>query len=290
MRAAAVVPFTELATELNISRSQSGAGTYVPEYVAFNNSSTLNKLPFFGTAINGCRWVTIENLTAPSAPKSPFHNVQYVNVTAANASGAIDAHQWQTSFRLCAGSAAWINYAYWTYGVYDFTTTGLVPSATATVTFGAYPGTTAVPSTLTPSLSTVSLTIASNLSFSISFPSPVNSATTCDATGQICHYQAYSFVSASLTGTSTVNTTGTITYGKLGTVTGYALVSAAYANWTAGYTNATVQANTAIGGFFSAGGSFFNQWIMQFWYLWFLVILVLVIVALAARGGRRGRR
>lgn len=282
-RLAIVQPFVTPVTQEYVNRSQSG-GTYINEYVTLNNSSTLTKIPSGVITVKSatdCRWITVLNLTSASSPKSVFHNVQYRNVTAANASGTLTIGTSAVSFKLCGGAAAWVNYIYWTYGVYDFIAPTLGVNATLTATFGAYPGTTSIPPTLTPNLgakAAVALIVSSNLSFTVKLPLSINAPTTCDLTQQVCSYTQYTFVSATLFGTSNVNTTGSIIYGLISGVTGYAKASATYQNWTVGYSNASVAANTALGGFFAASQSFLVVVFVNNWLLWVILVVVIAVI------------
>lgn len=298
--AAVVMPASTPVTQIYVNRSQT-SGTYVNEYVTLNNSSTLTKIPSGVITVKSatdCRWVTVQNLTTNAIPVSVFHNVQYRNVTSANASGTLTAGTSVTSFKICGGTANWVNFVYWTFGVYNFVTSTLPVNGTAKVAFGAYPGTTATPASLSLAFGTkgaISLKVASNLSFQIVFPTSVNGATTCDFTQQVCSFPQYTFASGSgVVGTSTfANTTGTITYGTVGSSLGFAKVSAQYANWTLGYSTTNISANTAVGGFFAATQGFFQTWFVNFVWVW--VILLLLVIAIAAilmsrrrrRGGRR---
>jgi hypothetical protein len=283
-------PFVLPTTTIDLNRSQS-AGIYVPEYVALNNSTTLTKLPAALTVTAGtCKWVTVQNLTSAASPATVFHNVEYANETAANESGTLLSHS--SSFKVCGGAGVWINFVYWTFGVYVFDGTGLAVTPAPKVvyvTYGDWPGVSAGPApAMYPfsSTSDLSLTVASNLSFEVTF-SRYNTSTSCDVTGQVCAYTTYTFVSAS-SGAS-VNTTATLIFGTIAGVTGYAKANSAYSNWTIGYTSATVNANTGLGGFFEDTSSFFSEVFVQFWYLWILVLLVVIVIALMGRD-RRGRR
>jgi hypothetical protein len=281
-------PAAIATTTIYLNRSQS-SGTYVHEYVNLNNSTTLTAIPATLTvAASSCKWVTVDNLTLAANPASVFHNVQYNNVTAANASGTVKAGTATTSFKACGGSAYWVNYVYWTYSIYQFSTTTLLVNGTLTVgTFSDFPGTSAAPKAITANFSKnseVSVKIPSNLtSFTVTFPSPVNGSSTCTYYGS-CTYPQYTYASAA-DGLNT-STSRSIVFS---TASGLR-VTAAYENWTVGYTVATLSSYSGAGLFFSQTGNFFEEWFVGVWYVWILVLLIVIAIAAVVSGGKRRRR
>lgn len=241
-----LTPFALPTTTIDLNRSQS-AGTYVNEYVTLNNGTTLTALPASLTVTAGaCAWVIVSNLTEAASPTSIFHNVQFHNVTSGNDTGNLADKG--AGFKICGGGSVWINYAYWTYSVYEFSAPTLGIASTMTLGgFSDWAGTTIAPANVSAPIGASDVAqfiVSSNLTFTAVLPSPVNSPTTCDATGQVCSFTQYSFVSVS--DVSNVSTTRTIAF----THPSGLLVTAAYENWTAGYTSGTVSANTQVGGFF----------------------------------------
>lgn len=281
--------FVTPSTNLYVNYSESGsASTWSLEYVTLNNTSTLHKLPYAitsGLSATNCRWVTIVNTTTK---QGTFTSELYNNVTSANASGTVSLGPSPAtpSFKICGGGAVWINYLLWTYGIYDFTFPGLGVNATTKFTFSAWKGTTAVPSALSikgDSAYGISLKSPANLTFTVSFPLTANGSTSCTDFNQICSYTRYTFSSASTTGGSTVNQTGSITFGK-----GYvALASATWSNWTVGYTNSTISNNTSTGAFFLSLASFWSTWFVQYAAEWIIVVVLALVVAIALATHRR---
>ncbi len=268
--------FAIATTTIYLNRSQS-SGTYVSEWVTLNNSTTLTKLPATLTVVaSTCRWVTPENLTQAASPASIFHNVQLHNVTSANDTGNLAAKI--SGFDVCGGHQYWLNYVYWTYSVYRFAQTGLGVNATMHLgAFSDWPGTTTAPANVSATIgpnAVAQFIVATNLTFTAVLPTPVNGPTTCDATGQICSYEQYTYSTAS--DTTNVTTSASIVFSAASGLR----VTAAYENWTVGYKSASVSANTQIGGFFSATNSAFQGIVVQFWYLWILVALVVIVIAL----------
>lgn len=278
-------PFVIPNTVIYLNRSQS-AGTYISEYVSLNNSTTLTKLPATLTVVAAtCRWVTVMNTTASANPNTIFHNVQYRNVTATNATGTVLAHGTTTSFKICGAAQAWVNYIYWSYSVYRFSAPTLGQNATMTVgAFASWPGTSTGPANVTATIgpkTTAQFLISTNLTtFTAVLPKSATGATTCDVTGQICSYPTWSFVSAAdLANTSTSNTIVFSTASGL-------RVSAAYENWTVGYKETNVSANTQLGGFFASTGADFQSVIVTWWWAILFVLLILIIVAYAMKDRR----
>ena len=273
-------------TVIDLNESQS-AGTYVYEYVTLNNLTTLTKLPVSLTVTAAaCDWVIVANDTSAAIPASIFHNVQFHNITSGNNTGNLADKG--TGFKICGGGSVWLNYAYWTYSIYEFRAAGLGINGTIGVTFGDWPGLTGGPSNVSAPFSNnyaFSLKVASNLSFVVTLPKTISSPTTCDATGQICSFTRYSLVASA----DTLNTTAASVI-AFNATTSYR-VTGAYENWTVGYSATTVQANTGLGGFFSDTSSFFQTVFVQFWYLWVLVLLGIgLVAAVAANRKGRGRR
>ena len=271
-------------TAIDLNRSQS-SGTYVNEYVTLNNSTTLTKLPAALTVVAGtCKWVTVANLTEAASPASAFHNVQFTNRTTGNATGTISGGG-ATAFKVCGGTGVWLNYIDWSYSIYGFTTATLGVAGTLKATFSDYPGTTTGPAAVTATLdssSAVSLTVSSNLTFTVYLPSPVNGSHSCDYTKQVCSYTRYTFASAT-DGTNT-SLVSTIAFTKASGL----LVTNHYENWTVGYSSATIQDNTAIGGFFAGTTSEFQDVFVNFWYAWlFVAVFVGVLIAVRRKKGRR---
>jgi hypothetical protein len=277
------LPATLPNTAIDLNRSQS-AGAYVPEYVTLNNSTSLTRLPASLTVTaSTCKWVTVENLTSAAIPTSAFHNVEYANESSSNASGTLLSHA--SAFRVCGGSGVWINFVYWTFSIYQFASSGLEVNATVTLGgFSDWAGTTTAPANVSATVGPDALArfvIASNLTFIAVLPATVDGPNSCDATGQVCSFTQYSFVSAA--DASNVTRAHTIAFTRASGL----LVTASYENWTVGYVAATVSDNTAIGGFFAGTSSFFQEVFVQFWYLWILALLVLALVFAVARRGRR---
>ena len=282
----AVIPAALADTAIDLNRSQS-SGTYVAEYVVLNNSTTLTALPAALTvAASTCKWVTVENLTEAAKPSSSFHNVEYANATAANGSGTVVTHS--DSFKVCGGSGMWINFVYWTFSIYEFASSGLGVNGTVTLGgFSDWAGTTAAPANVTATIgpdSVAKFTVASNLTFTAVVPPSVDGPNSCDATGQVCSFTRYSFVSAA--DASNVSNTRSIAFTRASGL----LVTAAYENWTVGYSGSTVSDDTQLGGFFAGTSSFFQEVFVEFWYLWIVGLLAVGIVLALARGGKRGRR
>ena len=280
-------PFVIPNTVIYLNRSQS-AGTYISEYVSLNNSTTLTKLPTTLTVVAAtCKWVTVLNTTAAASPASIFHNVQYRNVTATNATGTVLAHGTTTSFKICGAAQAWVNYIYWSYSVYRFSAPTLGQNATMTVGgFSSWPGTSTGPANVSATIgpkTTAQFIIASNLTaFTVVFPKSATGATTCDVTGQICSYPTWSFVSAAdLANTSASNSI-------LFNAASGLRVTGAYENWTVGYHETNVSANTQLGGFFAQSGADFQSFIVTWW--WAIVFLLLVIAPFAMIASQRRRR
>ncbi|HEV2520729.1 MAG TPA: hypothetical protein VGX00_09000 [Thermoplasmata archaeon] len=284
-------PFATPVTSIYVNRSQS-SGTYVGEFVTLNNSSTLTRIPSGLITVKSatdCRWVTVVNVTSSSVPVSIFHNVKYTNVTAANASGTKVAGLNTVSFKACGGNAYWVNFVYWTYSVYNFASTGLGVNVTITAqNFSAWPGTTTVPGAVSAKVgpkAVAQFIIATNLTtFSIVFPSTANGSTSCDATGQICSYTQWKFVTASDTTNSTK--ADPIVFSAASQFR----VTAAYENWTLSFSNGSVSVNTAIGGFFSMTGTAFQQFVVNFWFVWIVVLLGVVASVLYLTDGMKRRR
>ena len=279
-----VLPSALANTLIDLNRSQS-AGNYVKEYVTLNNSTTLTALPAALTVVAAtCKWVIVANLSEAASPASVFHNVQFHNVTSGNNTGNLADKA--SGFRVCGGTGLWINYVQWTYSIYQFSTTSLGTNGTAAVTFGDYPGTTTGPAKVSAPFGTsyaLALTVSANLTFSVTLPEQTNSTTSCSQLGQVCSFTRYTFSAATdTTNTSSANVIAFTVASKL-------LVTGAYENWSVTYTSASVNANSAVGGIFTAAGSFFQTYIVQFWYLWILGLLAVALVA-AIGASRRGRR
>ena len=301
------VPFALANTAIDLNRSQS-AGTYAPEYVTLNNSTTLTKLPAALTVTAAtCKWVIVANYTAPSVPASVFHNVQFRNVTTGNDTGTTSdsGH----GFRVCGGTGIWINYVYWTYSVYNFAATGLAINGTLSVSnFSDYPGLTVRPANFTENISAqypVQLAVASNLTyFTVGLPSVVYGSTSCSFGGQACTQTEYVYVAA----TNSVNSTtrSQIEFEKQGSCpatqpkTGPACVvlaaPAAYDNWSASWSALSLNKDTAVGGFFASSDSWLTEIIGNYWPIWVALATILIIAALAvkayrpSRGGKGGRK
>ncbi|MGC2359231.1 MAG: hypothetical protein WA691_02865 [Thermoplasmata archaeon] len=280
-----LVPAVLAGATIDLNRSQT-SGTYDPEYVSLNNTSTLTRIPVSLTvAVGSCRWVSVENGTEAAIPRSVFHNVEYANETTANASGTVLSHT--DGFRVCGGSGVWINYVYWTFSVYQFSAPTLGVNATLTLGgFSDWSGTTLAPPNVSEEIgpsTTAQFIVASNLTFMAILPTPVNGPNSCDYTGQVCSFTQYALVSA--TDVANTSVAAKIAFSKASGLP----VNAAFENWTVGYSSAKVSDNTGVGGFFSDTQSFFNAVFVQFWYLWILLLLVVIVVALATRrkGGRR---
>ena len=276
------VPFALANTAIDLNRSQS-AGTYAPEYVTLNNSTTLTELPAALTVTAAtCKWVIVANYTAPSVPASVFHNVQFHNVTTGNDTGTTtdSGH----GFKICGGTGIWINYVYWTYSVYQFNTTSLGTNGTAAVKFGDYPGMTSGPAAVSVPFGTdyaIKLTVATNLTFTVTLPEQTNSSTSCSELGQVCSFTRYTFSAAADSANTT--TSSVISF----TAASKLLVVAAYENWTVSYTSASISANTGVGGFFGSANTVFQTYVVQFWYLWIVGLLVVALVAAIASKRRR---
>jgi hypothetical protein len=280
----AVIPAALADTAIDLNRSQS-SGTYVAEYVVLNNSTTLTALPAALTvAASTCKWVTVENLTEAAKPSSSFHNVEYANATVANGSGTVVTHS--DSFKVCGGSGMWINFVYWTFSIYEFSSTGLGVSSTVTLGgFSDWTGTTVAPANLSATIgpsAVAQFIVASNETFTATFPALVNGPTSCDFSGQLCSYTQYSYVSAA--DALNVTKSHTVAFTKASGL----LVAAAYENWTVGYSSATVSTNTGVGGFFAGTDSVFQEVFVQFWYLWIVGLLVVALIVGMARN-RKGR-
>ena len=277
-----VLPSALANTAIDLNRSQS-AGTYVNEYVTLNNSTTLTKLPAALTVVaSTCKWVIVANLTEAASPASVFHNVQFHNVTTGNDTGTTSdsGH----GFKVCGGTGIWINYVYWTYSIYQFNTTSLGTNGTATVKFGDYPGMTTGPATVSAPFGTtyaIKLTVATNLTFTVTLPFQTNSSASCSELGQVCSFTRYTFSAA--TDTANTSVSNTIAF----TAASKLLVTAAYENWTVSYTSASIGANTGIGGFFAGSSTIFQTYVVQFWYLWILGLLGVALVAAIASKRRR---
>ena len=278
-------------TTIDLNRSQT-SGTYVSEFVSLNNSTSLTRIPVSLTVTAGsCRWVRVANVTAPSVPASIFHNVEFHNVTTANGTGS--THDLGTGFRVCGGTGLWLNYVYWTFGSYGFTTSTLSVNGTIGVQFGDWPGTSFGPSRLNVSFgskSAVQLIVASNLSFQVALPLVVTGPPSCDFTGQICTETQDRFIAAA--GPTATNATGTLVFGAFGNVTGYSRQTATYSNWSVGYNSTTVGADTPIGGFFGHADGVLSDVFLTYWYGWVAVAIVVILVGAAYSAGhkRSGRR
>ena len=299
------VPFALANTAIDLNRSQS-AGTYAPEYVTVNNSTTLTKLPAVLTVTAAtCKWIIVANYTAPSVPASVFHNVQFRNVTTGNDTGTTSdsGH----GFKICGGTGIWVNYVYWTYSIYQFSTTSLGTNGVVTVAFGDYPGMTTGPAAISAPFGSgpvtsygpgvpppvcpaggcqgagLQLIVATNLTFTVTLPFQTNSSTSCSELGQVCSFTRYTFsAAADAANTSASNVIAFTAASKL-------LVTAAYENWTVSYTSASVSADTGVGGFFAGSSSLFQQVVVQFWYLWVVGLLIVALVgAIASKRRRRG--
>jgi hypothetical protein len=283
---AGVAVFPLLAnTTIDLNRTQS-SGTYVPEYVSLNNSTTLTQLPAVLTVVaKSCRWVSVLNLTVAAKPASAFHNVQYRNVTTGNATGTVIAPTYTTSFLACGAHYYSVNFVYWTYSIYEFSASGLIGNSNLTVGgISHWPGTSIGPKNRTVAFGqteTAVLVIASNLTFTVILPSPVNGTTSCDYTKQVCSYTQYKVSTAA--DVVNVTTASTIAFTKASGL----LVTATYENWTVTYTSSTVNANTGLGAFFSNTYSALNSWVYAYWWAWVVVVLILIIIGFAARGRRR---
>ena len=284
VRATAVRTAAIPATTLYVNRTQSG-GTYVHEYVTLNNSSSLTPLPYALTAANGCRWVTVLNLTEAANPASVFHVVTYDNVTTANASGTVITNAAHDSFRACTGSAYWVNYIYWSYSIYRFSAPTLNVSSEMTLGgFSDWTGRTSGPSNVSAPIgggNVAQFLVSTNLTFTAVLPTSADGPQTCSFDGQTCTHTQFSFSSASYS--TNVTQSSVIHF----TSSSRLLVVDSYANWTVGYSVASVTTATEIGGFFSATSSVIQQVFVNFWYAWVLVLLVLIVLALADRGRRR---
>jgi len=281
-----LVPAALPSTAIDLNRSQS-AGMYTPEYVTLNNSTSLVRLPALLTVTaDTCKWVVVENLTTSASPASPFHNIEYANETADNASGTVLSHA--DAFRVCGGSGVWINFVYWTFSIYEFSATGLGVNATVTLGgFSDWGGTTVAPANVSARIGPDSVgkfTVASNLTFIATFEATVNGPNSCDYTGQVCSYTQYSFVSAA--DSANVSKSPRVVFSHASGL----LVTGAYENWTVGYSSATISDNTGVGGFFADTSSFFQEVFVEFWYLWIVGLLGIGLVASVARRKGRGRR
>ncbi len=279
-----VLPSALANTAIDLNRSQS-AGTYVNEYVTLNNSTTLTKLPAALTVVaSTCKWVIVANLTEAASPASVFHNVQFHNVTSGNDTGNLADKG--SGFKVCGGTGVWINYVYWTYSVYQFSTTTLATNGTATVKFSDYPGMTTGPSSVSAPFGSnyaLDLTVATNLTFTVTLPYQTNSSATCADLGQVCSFTRYTFSAA--TDTTNTSASNVISF----TVASKLLVTAAYENWTVSYTSASISANSGVGGFFESANTLFQQVVVQFWYLWILGMLVVALVGAIASHPKRRR-
>lgn len=285
--AAHPVPSALADTLIDLNRSQS-SGTYVNEYVLVNNGTTLYKLPAsLSVTANACDWITIANTSEAANPASVFHEVQYQNVTTANATGTVEYGPSHTSFRACGGDLWWINYVDWSYSIYRFSTTTLPVNGTVTVgNFSVWPGTTTGPTAVKTNISdrtVVSFKIAANLTaFTVTFESPINGPQNCSDLGQVCGYTEYRFVSvfdsANTSSSSSVHFTRSDGL----------LVTDAYENWTVEYNTTSQSTSTGLGGFFTESTAIFERVIVGYWYLW--VVLLLLVIAGSALSGSRRRR
>ncbi len=271
---------------LYVNRSQVG-GSYVTEYVALNNSTTLTALPYGGTSAHGCRYVTVLNI---STAVGTFHAVNYRNVTQANASGTLVAHQYTTSFEACSGTPTWVNYVYFTYTIYGFAAQRLDANETAKVVFGLWPGFTKAPANVTFSLGPAakgSLKVASNLTFNVTVSANVTGPTTYAAfTDQQAWTTEYSLF-AHWQDAADVHTyaSATLAFGGTG---GPQLVSATWSNWTANYTEGNFTGSTSTGAFLLETGGVLSLIFVTYWFAWVGIIIVLVLIAgLATAAGRR---
>jgi hypothetical protein len=283
VRTALAVPDATPATQIYINRSQT-SGSYVAEYIQLNNSSTLHAIPYSLTSIDGCRWVQVVN---ESTAVGTFHAVVYNNVTKSNGTSMIVAQNWQSAFDVCAGAAVWVNYDYWTYGIYDFSTATLGASGKITVTFGKYPGSTAIPNPIVVGFDndeSLALKVSSNLTFTVAFPLFANSTNVSTSTGG-SHFE-YEFVSATYVEGTTVNKTGTVVFGK-----GYAsLASATWSNWSIAYTNTTVTFTTPTGAFILEFDNFWQTWIVDYAVYWIFGIIIAVVLLAVYVGVENGRK
>ncbi|HEV2316256.1 MAG TPA: hypothetical protein VGV89_01605 [Thermoplasmata archaeon] len=294
----AVNPAGVPANQFDINRSQS-SGTYVSEWVSLNNSSSLSKLPLITTA-NGCKWVTVLNL---SVKVNTFNFVKPAQVTSGNNTGTIILGLGSTnfpSFKACAGSTYFVDYTLWVYADYIFSAIGLGNSqTTGTIAAKGLANLTLVSQTPTGYAGAkiiflnqtfafdvnhaVSILVPTNTSFQVTVPALVTGATTCDITGQICSYPQWTFSSATKVGTTNVSTKNTLTFAQP--------LTATFNNWTASYTNASIGINTPTGAFFVGVGSFWSTFFVALWWVWIVIILVAVAIAVIVSGHHgRGSR
>ncbi|MCI4324867.1 MAG: hypothetical protein L3K00_03145 [Thermoplasmata archaeon] len=286
-----LTPSTIATTAIYLNRSQS-AGTYVGEYVAFNNTTTLHALPYVATVVaSSCRWVSVINLT--TTVTAPFQYVQFVNVTATlngTASGATaDAVKGAGalhSFEACGGHAYWTNFVLFSYAQYTFSFPTLGAASHATFVNYSTPGNAVVVvnSSLTlPAGGALTFKVWTNESFWLVFPKNVTGAQSCTgASGdQTCATPNWEFTSAS----TALPIANTSTYTKFHL---YATLATGYRNWTVVYTETNATTTSGLAAFVNGLGPDWT-WLVDnaWWILSLVVVLVVVVYVVSDRWGRR---
>jgi hypothetical protein len=285
---------TIATTAIYLNRSQS-AGTYVAEYVAFNNTTTLHALPYVATvAASSCRWVSIINLT--TTVSAPFQYVQFVNATTTlngTASGATaDAIKGAGSlhaFEACGGHTYWSNYVLFSYAEYTFAFPTLGAAAKATFENYSTPGNAAVTvnaSLTMPAAGALTFKVWTNESFWIVLPKNVTGAQSCTgASGdQTCTTPSWAF-SAAATSLPIANSSTSVRFHF------YATLATGYRNWTVTYTETNASTFSGAAAFVNSLGPDWT-WLVDnaWWILTLIVVAVVVVYLLADRRGRRAKK
>lgn len=273
-------PFVIPATTIFVNRSQTG-GTYIYEAITVNNSSSLVQLPHSFTGVNGCRWISVVNLTTNL---DALDAVSYVNVTGANNSGtALAKNALTTGFDICGGHQAWVNYQKFSFDIYTFSFATL--GANANLTFVNYSSGGAV-ITVNKNFTilaggSVALKVWTNETFTVRYPASATGTLSCSVFG-VCTTPSWAFTSAS-TALPIANTTTKTTAKFL------SIGSTGYRNWTVYYTESNATSTTGGGAFVVAVGGFWTTWIVPFWWAWTLLIIAIVVVAAASASRHRAR-
>lgn len=275
-------PFVVPSTTIFLNRSQS-SGTYVGEFVSLNNSSTPTRLPVVLTvAASSCRWVSVLNTTTRV---DSLHSVLYAQVTVGNNTGTVLAGIATTSFKVCGGQAAFVDFTFWTFTDYAFAAPSLALKSNLTLVWFQFAAHTKAFVNRTFPIGggfAVALQMGTNESFEVDLPKAVTGAASCNSIGA-CTTPSWTF-SAAATGNPATNSS------LVPQLTFYQPTSASFQNWTAVYTETNASSTTSSGFFFVPTVNFLTLVFVDFWWAWVLLVLVLIVVAAVWRGGRRGRR
>ncbi|HZY92221.1 MAG TPA: hypothetical protein VFG07_05565 [Thermoplasmata archaeon] len=277
-----LTPLVIPSTTIFLNRSQP-SGTYVGEFVSLNNSSTPTRLPVALTVVaSSCRWVSVLNTTTRV---DSFHSVLYAEVTVGNNTGTVLAGIATTTFKVCGGQAAFVDFTYWTFTDYGFAAPSLGLKSNLTLVWFQFAGHAKAFVNRTFPIGggfSVSLQMGTNESFEVDFPKVATGAASCNSIGA-CTTPSWTFSTAAI-GNPATNSS------LVPQLTFYQPTSASFQNWTAVYVETNASSTTSSGFFFVPTVNFLTLVFVDFWWAWVLLVLALVVVAAVWNGGRRRRR